>query len=383
MRHWLSRHKRLVFVSVTLLALILTLWETNRFLQEFKKEEKAKTKILTLAYQKLIEAKPNDSHLLTLSSNILESNHTIPIIIIDQDSTVVFHRNFKSESTEYLLNKAKKFADADQSFYLEIDKNTGKYQRLYYGKSSLSTKLTYYPIVLVLIFLLFTAVIYQYYRTGKISDENRLWSGLAKETAHQIGTPLSSLIGWVEILKQENNPDLPIEEIEKDIQRLNIISQRFSKIGSTPELSSQNISEVTRKTLQYLKNRISKLIEIDLIENTNEKVLLNENLYSWVIENLVKNAIDAMDGKGKITIITGKKKQVVFVDITDSGRGIESSNFKRIFMPGYTTKKRGWGLGLSLAKRIIEQYHKGKIYVKESKIGEGTTFRIEFKTTGQ
>jgi sensor histidine kinase YesM len=379
MRHWLSRHKRLIFVSATLIALSLTLWETNRFLQEFKKEENTKMKILALAYQKLIEADINDSNLLTLSTNILESNHTIPIIIINQDSTVVFYRNLPKDNKEYLMRKAREFAGYNQPFYLEIDKSKQKYQRLYYGNSSLLTKLTYYPLVLVLIFLLFAAVIYQYYRTGKISDENRLWSGLAKETAHQIGTPLSSLIGWVEILKLEKNPDLPVEEIEKDIQRLNIISQRFSKIGSNPKLESVNITETTRKTLQYLKGRTSKLIDIELIAPNKLTTSLNEDLYSWVIENLIKNAIDAMDGKGKITIEINKKGKLILVDISDTGKGIPASKFKKIFLPGYTTKKRGWGLGLSLAKRIIEQYHKGKIFVKKSKPGEGTTFRIELK----
>ncbi len=377
MRHWLSRHKRLIFVSATLITLGLTLWETNHFLQEFKKEENAKMKILALAYQKLIEADLNDSNLLTLSTNILESNHTIPIIIIDQDSTVVFYRNLPKDNKDFLMKKAREFASYNRTFYLDIDKSKNKYQRLYYGNSSLLTKLTYYPLVLVLIFLLFAAVIYQYYHTGKISDENRLWSGLAKETAHQIGTPLSSLMGWVEILKLENNPDLPVEEIEKDIQRLNIISQRFSKIGSYPKLEPQNIADITRKSLQYLKDRISKLIDIELITPDELIVLLNEDLYSWVIENLIKNAIDAMDGKGKITIEISRKGKDVFVDISDTGRGIATSKFKKIFLPGYTTKKRGWGLGLSLAKRIIEQYHKGKIFVKKSKQGEGTTFRIE------
>ncbi len=373
MRRFLSQHKRLIFSIATLFALMVTLWETNRFLQEFKNEERNKMKILALAYQKLIEADDEDSNLLTLSSNILEKNHTIPIIIIDQDSTVVFHRNLANDTLN-ILQKARQYATNNPPIRLDLE--DGDYQYLYYGNSSLLNKLTYYPLVLVAIFLLFAAIIYQYYRTGKISDENLLWSGLAKETAHQIGTPLSSLMGWVEILKIHHNPDIPVEEIEKDVQRLNMISQRFSKIGSTPKLEEKNISETTRKTISYMRKRTSKLIDIQLNAKENITGKINSQLYSWVIENLIKNGIDAMDGKGKIKIDITDNKQHVTVDVCDTGKGIPSSKQKEVFNPGYTTKKRGWGLGLSLAKRIIEQYHKGKIFVLKSKVNEGTTFRI-------
>ncbi len=374
MRQFVSRHKRLIFISATLIALALTLWETNRFLQEFKQEERAKMEILASAYQKLIEAKSDNVVLLNLTSNILEKNNTIPIIILNNNDTVVFHRNLKKEDEEYLIKKAKEFGKKNTPFRLDLGE--GEAQFLYYGDSSLLNKLTYYPIILVAIFFLFAGIIYQYYRTGKISDENRLWSGLAKETAHQIGTPLSSLMGWVEILKMQDNLDIPVEEIEKDVQRLNIISQRFSKIGSIPKLEKSDVREITQKTINYIKNRTSKLVEIQLKSPEKVTALLNEQLYSWVIENLIKNAIDAMDGKGKISIDISPENKVVNIDISDTGKGIPASKFKAVFNPGYTTKKRGWGLGLSLAKRIIEQYHKGKIFVKSSKLNKGTTFRI-------
>ncbi len=377
MRDFLSGHKRIIFIIATLLALTLTLWETNRFLQEFKQEERDKTQILALAYQKLLEADPEDSNLLTLSSNILEKNHTIPIIITDKDSTVLYQRNLPENDSLKLLQKALEYASYNKP--IRLDLQDGDYQYLYYGNSSLLNKLTYYPLVLAAIFILFVAIIYQYYRTGKISDENRLWSGLAKETAHQIGTPLSSLMGWVEILKVQNNPDIPVEEIEKDVQRLNVISQRFSKIGSIPKPETENIGEITRKTVNYMRDRTSKLIDFELNIPSVIKAEINSQLYGWVIENLIKNAVDAMNGQGKITIKITEDTRNVYVDIADTGRGISSSKFREIFNPGYTTKKRGWGLGLSLAKRIIEQYHKGKIFVLQSKPGTGSVFRIILK----
>jgi len=374
MRRFLSQYKRLIFSIATLFALSITLWESNRFLQEFKNEERNKMKILALAYQKLIEADSEDSNLLTLSSNILEKNHTIPIIIIDQDSTVYFHRNLSKKDSLNILEKVREYGKNNPPIRLDLE--DGDYQYLYYGNSSLLNKLTYYPLVLVTILLLFIAIVYLYYRTGKISDENRLWSGLAKETAHQIGTPLSSLMGWIEILKIHNNPDIPVEEIEKDVQRLNIISQRFSKIGSTPKLEEKDIGETTRKTINYMRNRTSKLVDIQVETEANTPGQINSQLYSWVIENLIKNAIDAMNGQGNIKLHIFNQKNHVIVDVSDTGKGIPHSKHKEIFHPGYTTKKRGWGLGLSLAKRIIEQYHKGKIFVLKSKIDEGTTFRI-------
>ncbi len=374
MREHLSRHKRLIFISATLIALAITLWETNRFLQEFKQEERAKMEILASAYQKLLDVKDDNPALLNLSSAILEKNHTIPVIIVDKNAKVVFYRNLSKDKPAYIQKKLKEFKKTDKHFKLDLGDND--YQVLYYGNSSLLSKLTYYPVILVAIFLLFAAIVYLYYHTGRVSDENRLWSGLAKETAHQIGTPLSSLMGWIEILKTANNPDIPVEEIEKDVLRLNVISQRFSKIGSIPKLESQNVVEITKHTLHYIKSRTSKLVKINLEAPEKLQALLNDQLYSWVIENMVKNAIDAMEGKGKITIKITDKGHNVYIDISDTGKGIHASKFKQVFQPGYTTKKRGWGLGLSLSKRIIEQYHKGKIFVKKSVLGEGTTFRI-------
>ena len=251
---------------------------------------------------------------------------------------------------------------------------------IYYGNSELLNKLKYYPLALLLIVFLFVAVIFFFYRSNKNATQNKLWSGMAKETAHQIGTPLSSLIGWTEILKTENVNPSYIIEIEKDIDRLQTITERFSKIGSIPTLEVTDIIKETIDSYDYLKARSSNLIEFNInIPNGNIQVNLNKQLYSWAIENLVKNAIDAMKGRGKLVVEISQLENVIMINITDTGKGISKKNFNKIFEPGFTTKKRGWGLGLSLTKRIIEDFHDGKIKVLQSEIDKGTTIQIQLK----
>ncbi len=381
MRNYLSNNKRLIFIIFSQIVLIIALWRTNRFLMEFKSEEQNKMEILGSAYQKLNNAGLNED--ISLPQNIFNSNKTIPIIIINQDSIITSFKNLKwdkkkkldkKDSTQ-ILKLAKEYAKTIEPVHFSL--KNGKYQNLYYGRSSLYTKLLYYPMILVGIFLLFVGLIYQYYRTGKISDENKLWNSLAKETAHQIGTPLSSLMGWIEIMKMPGDNQIPVEELEKDVQRLNIISQRFSKIGSQPELKLENLVEINKNAINYLRSRASKLVEINCQANKDKVYAnINKQLYEWVLENLVKNAIDAMEGKGKIDISLTENKHQIVIDVSDTGKGIASGMIKDIFRPGFTTKKRGWGLGLSLSKRIIEEYHKGKMFVLKSIPNEGTTFRI-------
>ena len=263
---------------------------------------------------------------------------------------------------------------------IEVIYNNEIQSIIYYGNSPLLNKLKYYPFALVLIILLFGAVAYFFYKSSKVATQNKLWSGMAKETAHQIGTPLSSLIGWTEILKSENvNPD-HIIEIEKDVDRLQTITDRFSKIGSIPTLEKADIVKETRHAYDYIKSRSSKLIDFQfLAPNEDITVKLNSQLYSWTIENLVKNAIDAMKGKGEVTIEILSNDKFVNIRISDTGKGIPKKRFNKIFDTGYTSKKRGWGLGLSLAKRIIEDYHKGKIKVLSSEKDKGTTMQISLK----
>ena len=237
-------------------------------------------------------------------------------------------------------------------------------------------------VALVLILLLFGTVIYLVFKSNKVAEQNKLWAGMAKETAHQIGTPLSSLLGWVEILRMENADENTVVEIEKDVERLNTIADRFSKIGSIPKLTRHDVVLETQKAFDYYESRSSKLIDFKLEILNKEKIyaMINTQLFSWVIENLIKNAIDAMQGKGSINIqVSSKDDKYIVIDVSDTGKGIAKSLHNKIFDPGYTTKRRGWGLGLSLTKRIVEDYHDGKIYVKKSELGKGTTFTAMFK----
>jgi signal transduction histidine kinase len=265
---------------------------------------------------------------------------------------------------------------------IEIEYVPGKFQYLYYGDSELLNKLKYYPIALLLIIFLFAALIFNFYKSTKMATQNKLWAGMAKETAHQIGTPLTSLVGWVEILKSENVDESTTQEIEKDIQRLQTITERFSNIGSEPKLENKDIIEETQKSYTYLQSRFSKQIEFSFKgPEAPVIVLFNPTLHSWTIENLVKNAIDAMKGKGKLDLEVLHEGGFVRINISDTGSGIPKNQFKNVFEPGFTTKKRGWGLGLSLTKRIVEEYHKGTIKVLHSEIGKGTIMQVSFKVT--
>jgi signal transduction histidine kinase len=251
---------------------------------------------------------------------------------------------------------------------------------LYYGDSDLLNKLKYYPIALLLIIILFAAVVYNFYTSNKMATQNKLWAGMAKETAHQIGTPLSSLIGWLEIMKAEEIDASIITEIEKDIQRLQTIANRFSKIGSEPLLEKYDIIAETKQSFDYLKSRFSSQIEFDF-ESPKHAVyaLINPELQSWTIENLIKNAIDAMKGAGKLSVKIIEDHHTVKINVSDTGKGIPKNQFKRVFEPGFTTKKRGWGLGLSLTKRIVESYHKGTVKVLHSEVDKGTIMQICYK----
>ncbi|MBT8259731.1 MAG: HAMP domain-containing histidine kinase, partial [Bacteroidia bacterium] len=287
-------------------------------------------------------------------------------------------KNFKDNDTIYINKLIKQYKSENSP--IEVYYKGNHYQTLYYGNSPLLNKLKYYPLALLLIILLFAALVYFYYSSSKNASQNKLWSGMAKETAHQIGTPLSSLVGWTELMKLENvNPEY-LSEIEKDITRLQTITDRFSKIGSVPTLEKTDIIKATQDSFDYLQKRSSKLIDLEFIAPQEQiPVALNVPLYSWTIENLVKNSIDAMKGKGELKIEVLNSNKFVSILVSDTGKGIQKQNFKKIFDPGYTSRKRGWGLGLSLAKRIIEDYHEGKIKVKNSTIGKGTTMEIILK----
>jgi two-component system, sporulation sensor kinase D len=365
---------RWLIILISFLIISLILWNTYTFFQIFKQEERIKMELWAEAQKTLNTAGENTEVELPL---LILSNTSIPIILTENDSII----NTKNIDEKIINDYTKAYEFLydlkTENTPIEIEYVPGKFQKLYYGNSALLNKLKYYPIALLLIIVLFATLVYYFYRSTKIATQNKLWAGMAKETAHQIGTPLSSLIGWVEILKADNVEETTITEIEKDIERLQTITERFSKIGSKPILELKDIVEETQHSFNYLKSRFSKQIAFTF-EKPSQAIytMLNPSLYSWTIENLVKNGIDAMKGKGDLSIKIEQEKDFVKINITDSGNGIHKNQFKTIFEPGFTTKKRGWGLGLSLTKRIVEKYHNGKIKVLSSEIGKGTTMQI-------
>ena len=364
----------IIFVSFLIISLIL--WNTYTFFQIFKNEERLKMNILANAQKTIINADEYTD--LDLPLEIINSNSSVPVMLVMYDKVI----NSKNVPDE-ILNDKEKFKEylnklKNENEPIIFEYTPGKYQTLYYGNSELLNKLKYYPIALLLIIFLFGALIYNFYKSTKMATQNKLWAGMAKETAHQIGTPLSSLIGWVEILKTEDIDQSITSEIEKDIERLQTITDRFSKIGSVPVLEPHDIIAETLNTYEYLQSRFSKQVAFSY-NAPKEPILamINPTLHSWTIENLVKNAIDAMKGKGTLDLQIEQDALHVKINVKDSGSGISKKQFKTIFEPGFTTKKRGWGLGLSLTKRIVEEYHSGKIKVLHSEIGKGTTFQIQ------
>tara|TARA_B100001146_G_scaffold225185_1_gene247429 strand:- start:21128 stop:22297 length:1170 start_codon:yes stop_codon:yes gene_type:complete len=378
---------RWFFIIASLFIISLILWNTYAFFNQLKDNERNKMQIWAFAQEELQKSLVDEASLDNTSEMvlpILQSNTTTPMILYSHKEDLYDSRNLDEEgvSEEALREYREKMAQQFSQEYkpIEIRFREELLQTIYYGNSPIINKLKYYPAALIVIILLFFLAIYLFYRTSKSSEQNKLWAGMAKETAHQIGTPLSSLVGWNELLKAEDvNPEYT-QEMEKDIDRLQTITERFSKIGSTPTLHKHDIVAETKSAYSYLKNRTSKLIEFSLtVPDHPVPVHLNQQLYAWTIENLVKNGIDAMRGKGKIIIAIVPKGKNVHVQISDTGKGIPRRNQRRVFKPGFTTKKRGWGLGLSLAKRIIQEYHNGKIHVLKSSKGVGTTMEIILK----
>jgi len=361
----------------------LILWNTNVLFQNLKKEERAKMELWAMAQQEFIE----NSVLSNLTFKVLQQTWNNPMVLVDDSGEIIGHKNLDwepetNDSLEIfkLLKNIKK--ENNPIFIRYQDSISDINQKLYYGDSILLKKLQYYPLALLLIIFLFGAVLYFVFKTSKISDQNRLWAGMAKETAHQIGTPLSSMIGWITLMKEQERDLGPLLEMEKDVERLQTITERFSKVGSLPELESVALIDTASKTIQYLEKRTSNLVAFK-VDFPKEEIYipLNPQLFSWTLENLIKNGIDAMKGKGEITLKILEKEDEVALEISDTGSGIKKEFYKKIFTPGFTSKKRGWGLGLSLAKRIITDYHKGKIGVKNSRVGKGTTFEIILKKT--
>ncbi|MDG1227117.1 MAG: HAMP domain-containing sensor histidine kinase [Polaribacter sp.] len=364
-----------ILVSFVIVSLIL--WNTYTFFQKFKYEERIKMEILATALKEITANKDLNAS-VSLPLKIIENNSNIPMILVDEEGNIENYQNLdsvKALSPKYIENILTKMKSENAP--IEVSFSGQNKQYIYYRNSDLLNKLTYYPLALILILFLFLSLVYMFYNSNKVAEANKLWTGMAKETAHQIGTPLSSLLGWIAILKMEKIEDKYVEEIEKDVSRLNTIANRFSKIGSTPELKKENIVAITKQAFDYLKSRSSKQISFSFASVDNEVYSnLNTELFGWVIENLIKNSIDAMLGKGELKVNIENTSKKIRITISDTGKGIPKKLFNQIFKPGFTTKKRGWGLGLSLSRRIVSDYHKGKISVQKSEIGKGTTFEI-------
>ena len=350
---------------------------TENLVRKLKKEERKNVELWAEA-TKLISL-PATTQNVEFLSLIIDNNNTVPVILTDESDNIIDARNFSSErigDKKYLIKNLNKIKEKNQPITITLE--NGHYNLIYYKDSIILTMLRYYPYIQFGIIIFFILVSYLAFRSSRKADQNQVWVGMSKETAHQLGTPTSSLAGWIEILQQKH-PEISItKELSLDVERLEKVTERFSRIGSKPALASENIIEIISRTIDYLKLRTSSKVKIIIDYNRNIKIFvpLNPAMFEWVIENVFKNAVDSMEGSGEITVrITETEKQTL-IDISDTGKGIPKSAFNKIFNPGFTTKQRGWGLGLSLAKRIIEEYHNGKIFVRHSEVGKGSCIRI-------
>ncbi|CAM3646818.1 HAMP domain-containing sensor histidine kinase [Elizabethkingia occulta] len=343
-----------------------------------RKEEIHRIKLFAQAQKLLNEDSVQDPQVQLLLLNILDDNKSIPVIVADRFNNPVNMLNLPQDVTDNPGKVKNLLSEMEQSYKpLEIEMPDGNVQYIYYTNSRLMNNLRYYPLALGGVIIAYVLFSFWFLRTVQRSDEGFLWVGLAKETAHQIGTPLSSMIGWLEILRLENEDSVGVKEIEKDIQRLTTISERFSKIGSVPELNDLNLKETIEQNHEYLKTRISNKINFSLQLPGGEILIPHSRiLINWVIENIVKNAVDAMKGIGDLNMQISEKGDSIFIDIKDNGSGMTKTQIRNAFKPGYSTKKRGWGLGLSLAKRVIKDYHNGDIKILQTEVGKGSTFRI-------
>lgn len=374
----LRRFIKIILLLLAVLISILTLFLSQRLVNKIAIEETKKMEIWAVATRILSD--PDAQGDLGFHLKIIQSNETIPAILVSEKGKIIQYINIdndqKSISDEELHEKLEVFKEENFPILIPIDKNIN--YKVYYGKSSVLKQLEYYPYVVLCIVALFVLVSYSAFSYSTRSEQNQVWVGLAKETAHQLGTPISSLMGWIACIENDIIPDNAAQEMKKDVDRLKIITERFSKIGSDPLLEIVDFNKVVRDSLEYMESRIGSGVSFDWdIPQDKYEVLMNVNLFQWVIENLVKNSVDAMEGTGKLQCIVESKTNKVYMDIVDTGKGISRGQNKDIFKPGFTTKKRGWGLGLSLAKRIVEDYHNGLIFVKESTPFKKTVIRVQ------
>lgn len=370
-----------------------TIFYSNYLAKKIAEDERKKVSVYAEALktqaQLLQSPEPTEAEqsALNLTAKIANENNSIPIIETDEkdNPNPAGHLNLDSNKikndSNYLKQKVAEFKKIHDPIIVEVNKEPLIINKYYYGNSPLLTEVRYYPLIQLLIVALFIIITLITISTRNKSTQNQVWAGMAKETAHQLGTPLSSLQGWVEMLKETPGNEKIASEMSKDVDRLILVSDRFGKIGSTPQLEQKNIVTQLNEMMAYIKRRATDKVTLSLNTNEKSEILANINgpLFDWVIENLLKNALDAMEGKGSIQISVKEEPGEIFIDVADTGKGISKQNISRVFKPGFTTKKRGWGLGLSLSKRIMEQYHKGSLFVKHSELGKGTTFRVVLK----
>ena len=372
---------KLLLLTAALLIGAASLWYTNKLVKSLADEERKKINLWAEATKKLADVSELNAD-LGFPYAVISDNTTIPVILTDSAYGMITYRNLdslKMLDKRYAVSQIAEMRSSHEP--IEIVLPGANRNFILYKDSTLLVKLRYYPYFQLSVIALFLFVSYLAFSNSRKNEQNQVWVGMAKETAHQLGTPLSSLIAWMEILKMKGLSSEYTGEIQKDIQRLQTITDRFSKIGSAPALQKENVQEVLDHSINYIKTRTSDKIDFSLQNNSTAQVFapMNVPLFEWVIENILKNAIDAMTGEGKISVTITDQQQFVYIDIADNGKGISKSAFKTVFKPGYTTKSRGWGLGLSLSKRIIEEYHDGQIFVKHSEPNKGTTFRIVLK----
>lgn len=389
----------MVFVAVSVAAIVIFLIISNNLVKSLAAQERERMDIWAQATEKLAQADMNADVEFLL--DIIAKNTSIPVMVADSNFTIIDYRNFRlPDKTDSVGTPVPFLTERNYAFLVERLKRPGgdtpleemaesnshfikvnalyTTQYIYYEDSILLRRLSLYPYVQLVVMIILAVIIYSAVIYTKRAEQNRVWVGLSKETAHQLGTPISSLMAWSQYLEATGSQKEVTDEINKDVKRLSVIADRFSKIGSKPELHLEYLNQVVDQSLQYMKGRISDKVELTMkFPEDDYGVAISKALFEWVMENLTKNAVDAMDGSGKIEISTGREKDRAFIEVKDTGKGIQRKNFKTVFNPGYTTKKRGWGLGLTLVKRIIEEYHGGRIYVKESEVGHGTTFRLE------
>lgn len=395
-----KRTGKMTFIAVSALAVIIFLLISNNLVKELAQQERDRMRIWAQATERLAKANVDSDFEFLLG--IISQNNSIPVLICDKNLNISEFRNFSlpdkkdndkslfselsSKNRDFLQKRLQKAAGSSSpkdlvksnKHFIEVELFEGENQYIYFEDSRLLKSLSIYPYIQMAVMIILALIIYLAMIYTKRAEQNRVWVGLSKETAHQLGTPISSLMAWAEYLQTTGVEKEITDEIDKDVKRLSTIADRFSKIGSQPEMHLEYLNEIVEKSLEYMRSRVSGRVGFYLhLSEDDHGVLLSRPLIEWVMENLTKNAVDAMQGEGRIDISTGSDKNNAWIEVKDTGKGIARKNFKTVFNPGYTTKKRGWGLGLTLVKRIIEEYHGGKIFVKESEPGKGTTFRIE------